>query len=192
MEKVISIISVINRVFITLILIITVLLTTSVAYIIFAPDDFPKPFYIQYFIPTAAPMLESGEPILTPTPAIEVKPGEGIMVDTGAKIINLRDDSNHKYIRASIVLEFAPDSPDFTSTSEEVKQAYLAAFNTEITAKVPIINDVIITLLSTKSYEELYTAQGKETVRKEIIDEVNKRMAENQVISVYFTEFVIE
>jgi flagellar basal body-associated protein FliL len=133
-----------------------------------------------------------GAPLPSPTPVIDVKPGEGVMVDTGAKIINLADDSSHKYIRASIVLEFAPTSSDFNSADEEKKQAYITNFNTELTGKVPIINDVIITLLSTKSYEELYTAKGKETVRKEIMDQVNVRMPDYHIISVYFTEFVIE
>lgn len=193
MEKVIKILSVVNRVFITLILIITVLLSTSVAYIIFAPDNFPKPFYLSYLVPTPEEVAAAEAPAEpTPLPVLDVKQGEGVMVDTGAKIINLVDSTGHKYIRASIVLEFAPTSEAYNSTNEEEKAAFMAEFNNEMNARIPIINDIIITLLSTKSYEDLYTAEGKELVRKQIMDEINLRMPEHHVIAVYFTEFVIE
>lgn len=192
MENAIKILSIVNRVFITMILVITVLLSISVSYIIFAPNDFPKPFYLEYIIPTPPTAGEAVEVEPTPTPVIDIKPGEGVMVDTGAKIINLADSSGHQYIRTNIVLEFAPTSEIYETTNEEEKQARLTEFNSEIAVKTPLINDVIITLLSTKSYEDLYTAQGKEKVRQEITNEINLRMPEYHVLSVYFTEFVIE
>lgn len=191
MQKLLKILGIINRIAITFVLIVTVLLTLLVAYIIFAPDNLPKPFYLQYLYPT--PAVAGAVPAgPTPVPTLEVRPGEGIMIDTGSKIINLAEQDGHKYIRATVVIEFAPDNVTFPDMKEEEKAAYLTAFKTKIGEKTPLINDVIITTFSTKSFEMLYTAQGKEAIRQELLKLISSRMPEYRIISIYFTEFVIE
>jgi flagellar basal body-associated protein FliL len=191
MQKFLKILGIVNRITITFVLIVTVLLTLLVAYIIFAPDNLPKPFYLQYLYPTPA-VVGALLPAPTPVPTIEVKPGQGIMIDTGSKIINLAEQDGHKYIRTTVVIEFAPTDPAYAEMKDEEKTTYLTAFKTEIADKTPLINDVIITTFSTKSFEMLYTAQGKEAIRQELLKLISSRMPEYRIISIYFTEFVIE
>ena len=166
----------------------------AAAYIIFAPDDMPKPFYLQYNYPTQ--MVDG-----TPQPGGEPEPvvdnyvysaGEGIMINTGTKIINLSDPVGRKYIRITIVIELAPTDKTYHSMTVEEKTAYEAEFSTEVTAKLPVIEDALITQISTKTYEELYTAQGKENLRLELANIIMQRLPDYQILALYFTEFVVE
>ncbi len=178
-------------------------------YIMFAPDSWPKPFYLLYQDPAAAasapngtnPQQPSTQP--TPTPAIlstesapaapvEIRAGQGLMVDTGTKIINLVDQTGRKYLRVSIVLEYAPTDLKYYTMQAEEKTAFLQSFKDEITTIMPVINDTIITLLSSKTFESVYTADGKEKLRQEIMNTLNTQLPEHRVIFVYFTEFVLQ
>ena len=170
----------------------------AAAYIIFAPDDLPKPFYLQYNYPTE-PVVGEGTPSATgeevtvsPESNHVFVPGEGIMINTGTKIINLSDPSGRKYIRITIVIELAPDDPAYFEMPAEEKTTYVAEFTAEVTEKLPIIEDAVITQISMKTFEELYTAQGKENLRLELSNLIMQRLPDYHVLSVYFTEFVVE
>jgi flagellar FliL protein len=202
MQTITKILNVMFKAITIILFLIIGLLTIAVAYIMFAPDDMPKPFTLVYATPiTPASNLlgdivkQRDEPTLVPTvvPTPVVLPGEGVMVDMSTKIINLADTTGRRYIRLTVVLEFAPE-PSATaepkSTEGEVDPN--EALKTEIANRMPLMDDVVITLLSTKTYEELYTADGKEALRKEILDAINTKLPEFRVIAVYFTEFVVQ
>ncbi|NMB90550.1 MAG: flagellar basal body-associated FliL family protein [Chloroflexi bacterium] len=193
MERLNGILKMVSRILLVVILAITTLFSLATAYIIFAPDSLPKPFYLQYLYPTPVPTdAVTGEAVApTEEPAPVVLPGQGIMINSGSKIINLADQGGRKYIRVSVVLEFAPD-PTYAKMSEEEKAAYTTQFNTEINDKMPLIDDAIITLLSTKTFDTMYTAEGKEQLRQELLLSINRRLTEYNMIAVYFTEFVVE
>jgi flagellar protein FliL len=192
LDKILKILTVISQV----ILIITAVISLLTAYVVFAPDDLPKPFHLVYDNQgVVAPIVVSAE-TETPIPPTEevhqLLPGEGIMVDMSTKIINLVDPGGHKYIRVTIVVEFAPDNPDYESLPEEEKIAYLTALEEKLNSRLPIMDDTVITLLSTKSYEDLYTAEGKEKLRMEIMNTLAQRLPDLHLLSIYFTEFVVQ
>lgn len=167
----------------------------AAAYIIFAPDNLPKPFYLQYNYPTV-PVDET----LAAEGAVPTEPmidhtfiaGEGIMINTGSKIINLSDPLGRKYIRITIVIEFAPSEAAYLEMPIEEKNTYIAEFTSEVTSKLPIIDDAVVTLISSKTFEELYTAQGKETLRLELSNLITQRLPDYHILSVYLTEFVVQ
>ncbi len=170
----------------------------AAAYIVFAPDNLPKPFYLSYIYPTpqvaaeGTPGSEVPAEITSPESNHEYVAGEGIMIDTGTKIINLSDPSGRKYIRITIVIELAPHDTAYFEMPTEEKITYVTEFTTEVNNKLPVIEDAIITQISTKTFDELYTAQGKENLRVELSNLIMQRMPEYHVLSVYFTEFVVE
>ena len=239
-----SIFSILKKVGVILgiiILLPTVITNLVVVYIIFAPNDYPKPFYLNSYGPGEPTVSEnssiqeqtSGESTVpgteetTPAPEGEaqegepqasgeqsteegINPGEGVLLDTGTKIVNLAEPGGRKFIRTNIVLEFAPNDPRYFDTAIPVveesggegeaaapaaispKDEFLTEYKDELNAKLPVINDVIITLLSTKEYQDVYTSEGKEALRQEIMQAVNSRLHDHQVIYVYFTEFVMQ
>lgn len=167
----------------------------AAAYIIFAPDNLPKPFYLQYNYPTLPVDLTPGAEQTMETEVASdhtFVAGEGIMLNTGSKIINLSDPLGRKYIRITIVIEFAPHESNYIEMPVEEKSAYVAEFNAEVTTKLPIIDDAVVTLISSKTFEELYTAQGKENLRLELSNLITQRLPDYHILSVYLTEFVVQ
>jgi flagellar protein FliL len=195
-----------------------------VVYVLFAPDNLPKPIYLVYQLPVksqtengggevgvnsggANPIeLITGKPteasttaktadvpgeVAAPAESAEVAPGQGIMVDTSTKIVNLNEPGGKKFIRVTATLEFAPPA-GYAKLAEAEKTTELAKFMTEINTRVPVLDDTIVTLLSSKDFQSVYTTEGKDTLRQEIMTAVNTRLPEYKVIYVYFKEFVMQ
>lgn len=178
------------------ILIIAALISMFTAYVVFAPDQLPKPFRLVYDTSGAVPVASFQtaaveQPTPVPTPRVFL-PGEGVMVNMSTKIINLVDPSGRKYIRLTVVAEFAPDNDEYDSLPEEEKTVYLTEFTDKLNSRMPIMDDAVITLLSTKTYEDLYTADGKERLRMEIMDVLSRKLPDLHILSIYFTEFVVQ
>ena len=194
LNKILKIINAVSQV----ILILTALVSIFTAYVVFAPDELPKPFRLSYVYEmpalTPLPVAEnsSPEPVTETSQEHVYQPGEGIMLNMSTKIINLVDPGGHKYIRLTIVVEFAPDNPEYASLPEGEKTVYLTEFEDKLNSRVPIMDDTVITLLSTKTYEDLYTADGKEKLRLEIMDLLSQKLPDLHIISIYFTEFVVQ
>ncbi|MFN8383501.1 MAG: flagellar basal body-associated FliL family protein [Anaerolineales bacterium] len=194
LNKILKVLNVITQV----ILLITAFVSLITAYVVFAPDELPKPFRLVYDYSvslTTPPAAAAAEPVTesTPTPEThEYLPGEGVMLNMSTKIINLVDPTGRRYIRVTIVAEFAPDDPNYETMTEEEKSAYLTTFQEKLNSRLPIMDDAVITLLSTKTYEDLYTAEGKEKLRAEIMDVLSKKLVDLHILSIYFTEFVVQ
>ncbi len=60
----------------------------------------------------------------------------------------------------------------------------------EIEKRKPQIRDIIIILLSSKSYAQVEDKDGKEHLREEIRDTVNAFLTKGKIKRVYFTEFI--
>ena len=113
-------------------------------------------------------------------PAIE-KPVAADVVEApteGGEMINLDDftvnltDEESKFLRTKISID--PNGPE-----AEVR---INSINTKV-------KDLIITILSSKSFAEIKTAEGKSKLKEEIVFRLN-RITDNAVRNVYFTDFV--
>ncbi|MGB9640674.1 MAG: hypothetical protein ACPL4H_07145, partial [Anaerolineales bacterium] len=107
-----KIVKLLPKILLGLVITILTLSNLAVVYIIFAPDNLPKPFYLLYAVPSQlTPSAPVESPAASkPTPQIKItnlEPGQGLMVDTGSKIVNLVDPTGRKYLRVGVVLEFA-------------------------------------------------------------------------------------
>jgi flagellar FliL protein len=99
--------------------------------------------------------------------------GEMLPLDTF--VVNLADVNGKRYLRATMQLELAPEE-----TAETFEQ------------RLPQIRDVILTLLPTKTFEDIRTVEGKTALREEIMQRVNILLNVEGVVNIYFTEFVIQ
>ena len=90
-------------------------------------------------------------------------------------IVNLRDNSGRRYLKLSITLELASSSSAVNIEMQEAK-----------------IRDSVIVLLSSKSYAEIGTVEGKYQLRDEIVLRINQFLEDKAVKTAYFTEFVIQ
>ncbi|GAB7141069.1 flagellar basal body-associated FliL family protein [Deferribacterales bacterium RsTz2092] len=91
-------------------------------------------------------------------------------------LVNLADPGGQRYLKASIALELSKEP----------------GFPAEITVKEARIKDVIISVLSGKTSDEVASMQGKVALRQEILRRLNTIMAGGRVTDVFITEFVMQ
>lgn len=90
-------------------------------------------------------------------------------------IVNLADPDGKRYLKANIEVEFY---------GERVPEGMHEV--------MPQIRDSLLTLLTSKSFEEIRTPDGKQVLREEIIARLNQGLKTDSVKGVYFTEFIIQ
>jgi flagellar FliL protein len=90
-------------------------------------------------------------------------------------LANLADETSSRYLKMSLQVEFVDAEPP-------------AAFD----ARLPQIRDVILTLVTSKTFADIRTPEGKERLREDVIDRINHVLAQDAVKSVYFTEFIVQ
>ncbi|MBN2419556.1 MAG: flagellar basal body-associated FliL family protein [Deltaproteobacteria bacterium] len=90
-------------------------------------------------------------------------------------IVNLIGDRGKNYLKAKIELEL------------DSEKAII-----EMNKRLPQIKDSILTMLSSKSNEDINTLEGKFQLRAEIITTLNQYLKTGKVRNVYFTDFIIQ
>lgn len=99
----------------------------------------------------------------------------GMMYPLDIFTVNLLSESGRRYLKVELNLEI------------EGKELAL-----ELDAKKPLLRDIIIRLLTSKSLEEISTVKGKEKLKDQIVGEINTRIKDGKILNVYFTDFVIQ
>lgn len=88
-------------------------------------------------------------------------------------IVNLAGSKGRKVLKVNMELEVK---------GSEIIQ--------EIDNRKAQIRDFIIIILSSKTYDEVSTKEGKDALRNEIKDNVNSFLSKGKIINVYFTELI--
>lgn len=90
-------------------------------------------------------------------------------------IVNLADPGGKRYLRVTM---------EFELTNEKLID--------EINKRLPQIRDAILMILPTRTIEDVQSVQGKEAIRKEIMDKINNLLNNGAITNIYFTEFVVQ
>jgi flagellar FliL protein len=145
------------------------------------------------------------------------------------RLVNLADPGGRRYLRFTVAIEFegchaeasAPsgstsqlalydpevDQPEYQLTTGGGKDTD-KEFQAQIKKYTPALEDTVTVILSSRVYSDIQSAEGKESVKKEIKDRVN-RLLEGEpepdpapstcviaypphVTNVYFSEFVVQ
>jgi len=99
----------------------------------------------------------------------------GIMFPLDLFTVNLLSESGRRYLKVEMNLELE---------GEELAL--------ELETKKPVLRDIIIRILSSKSLEEISTAKGKDTLKEQIVSELNTRVKDGKIKNVYFVDFVVQ
>jgi flagellar FliL protein len=105
--------------------------------------------------------------------AHEEKAFVGKVVPLETFIVNLAGSKGRRIAKVNMELELAGNN-----------------VQEEIDKRKAQIRDIIIILLSGKTYDEVSTKDGKEKLREEIKDTVNAFLTKGKIQNVYFTEFI--
>jgi len=108
-----------------------------------------------------------------PKPAKKVK--KDLMFHLDPFIVNLAKSGGNRFLKVTVSLEVS---------SPEVRLG--------LKKNIQKVTDSILLLLSTKTFKDVYSVQGKFTLKGEITTRVNQFLTEGQVKGAYFTEFIIQ
>lgn len=89
--------------------------------------------------------------------------------------LNLLSDGGARYVKCTMQLE----------QNTDLLQA-------ELDKKMAVIRDVIIRTLTSKTFEEVSTAKGKERLKDELVGKINDVLTDGFVKNIYFTDFVVQ
>ncbi len=126
-----------------------------------------------------APKPKTAKQPMTAQEEEALPPGQlpkfGQIFDLDPFIVNLADQKEVHYLKVKISLELK---------GKKVTD--------EMNKRLPQVRDIIIELLSSKTFEELATLHGKEHLKNEIMIRLNSILKTGSVEHVFFTEFVMQ
>lgn len=99
----------------------------------------------------------------------------GPMLPLEPFIVNLAEAGGKRFIKVTMEIELS---------SKELEK--------EVKGRLPQFKDHIITVLSSKSMDEVITAEGKFKLKEEIMTRLNQNLRGGTVRNVFFTEFVVQ
>ena len=128
--------------------------------------------------PAPAPAVQAPSPAMVGGMDMGVSNAEmGQIYPIPTLNVNLADPTGITYLAITLALEFDPKNADLYA---------------EVEAKMPRINDMIITVLSSKAYEEISTSQGKINLKNEFLRRINSMLAKGRLYNVYITGFTVQ
>ncbi|NOR23751.1 MAG: flagellar basal body protein FliL [Desulforhopalus sp.] len=122
-----------------------------------------------------APETEKDPGRHVPVPVLKQQSQIGPMVNVDEFIVNIISGDVAHYVKASLTVELS---------NVEVQ--------TEVEQRMPQMRDAILLLISNKTYEELQDLQGKKQLKAELSSKINSFLQKGQVVSIYFTNFVVQ
>jgi flagellar protein FliL len=99
----------------------------------------------------------------------------GVMFPLDPLIVNLAGSEGKRFLKVTISLEL--------STPE---------VHAELKENIQKVTDSILVLLSSKSFEDVYSVRGKFKLKDEVVTRVNRFLVVGHVKDAYFTEFIIQ
>lgn len=90
-------------------------------------------------------------------------------------IVNLLGGKGKNYLKAKIELEM-----DNIKLKEEVDK------------RLPQVRDGILTLLSSKTHDDIKSLEGKFQLRAEIISLLNQYFKTGKIVNIYFTDLIVQ
>lgn len=98
----------------------------------------------------------------------------GKLVPLETFLVNVSGSRGRKLVKINMELEV---------TNAEVQE--------EVEKIKPKIRDYIIIIVSSKTFGEISTKEGKDALREEIKNQINLFLTKGQINKVYFTEFIL-
>ncbi len=102
----------------------------------------------------------------------------GATINLEPFLVNLADQDANRYLKATIRI--------LVTNAEVAKKA------SESEILMPRLRDTILSILSTKMANEIINNEGKQKLKKEILEKINEFLPEKAAKEVFFTDFVVQ
>ncbi len=103
----------------------------------------------------------------------------GEIVSLEPFVVNLSDPKGKRYLKMRISLEIETETP-----TEEITE--------KINRLSPKLRDIVIMMLTSLSFEEVMTPEGKLRIRDELLERFNRVTRPEKIKNIYFSEFVVQ
>jgi flagellar protein FliL len=120
---------------------------------------------------------------------VEEKPKEIVLIEN--LIVNPAGTNGTRYLSTSIGLEVEKEVPAEGEKAEGEGEGK-GGDGGRMKQLTPVIRDILIAILSSRTLEELGSIEGKEAVRKEILEKVQLALGEIKLSRVYFVDYVLQ
>jgi flagellar FliL protein len=90
-------------------------------------------------------------------------------------IVNLADEGGNRYLRVTMTLEVKDPS-----VIDSIQKG------------LPQIRNAVLMILPSKKYDDIYTLEGKDALRSELIAHFNSLLPPESITNIFFTEFVVQ
>ena len=118
----------------------------------------------------APPPVEEEEPLPE-----EVPEAVGEMFSMKPFVVNLADPKGKRYLKIKLSLEL--ETPELLEKAAKLE---------------PKLQNIVIMMLTSLSFEEVMTPEGKLRIRDELQERFNQVTRPDKVMHIYFTEFVVQ
>jgi flagellar FliL protein len=117
-------------------------------------------------------LMAQDAPVTASRPQAEPGP----MMTYSSFLVNLADTGGKRYLKFSLSLELSKHKN----------------FQQEVESKDAKIKDIIISIMSSKTFEEINTPQGKIALKQELLRRLNTIMSGGKIEDVFLTEFTVQ
>ncbi|MDD3593972.1 MAG: flagellar basal body-associated FliL family protein [Candidatus Gastranaerophilales bacterium] len=134
----------------------------------------------------------------------DAAPERGIILDLGEFILNLADTNARKFLKVDVAIELSKKETDPSPNAKpsgggghghgaEPAADPMKEIEAEMNQYKPAIRDSVISILSSKTAEELATTPGKELAKEQIKESINSVFdGDREVLRVSFGSFFIQ
>ncbi len=120
-------------------------------------------------------LLFTGNGKAEPVKAGKTEAAASVVYSLDPFIVNIYDGQELRYLRIKVEMGVAGEEAKNQMKTQEAQ-----------------IRDGILTLLSSKTWQDLQTPQGKDQLKQQIMATVSKIVAQGALKQVYFTDFVVQ
>lgn len=141
--------------------------------------------------PAATPIVAEGVggEHAEPTEVVEEK--HGFPLPLPERVVNLADPGGYRYLKTELVLELNDENVKVGAEGVAAAQTELT---NELATVMPQIQDIVTTVLTTKTVADVSTAAGKDLVKAELIEKLAPLLEEHEheLMAIYFQQFLIQ
>jgi flagellar FliL protein len=122
-------------------------------------------------------------------------PGEGEhgpMIALEDRVVNLAKGGDFRYVKVGLTVELRPESADFYKLKGEPRVVAEKELEKVYEAVMPLMYDAVGRTVGAKTSEELGTPEGREALKTEVHTAMAEIFGEKEVLSVYFTDLVMQ
>jgi flagellar FliL protein len=141
------------------------------------------------FLPAAR--AATSDAVATKAKAKEPDPAPGLTLSTKERVVTLADPQQLRYLKTEVVLEFELSKDQKPASGDAYKKAQ-DELAKELAPVMPAIEDAITTELAKRTAADIATSSGKERLKADLLDRLNRLPLERQITNVYFTQFIIQ